>query len=131
VRLLEASPAAAFYASDLLKAHSAQSVKHRQAILERLMWHLSSASSPTDAQLFAPAHLAAVLLSEVAPSRETAAEKGEPALAGWAAQLCLWLAAWLSLLLLLLAACPALFLPTGTSTWDGSCLGHKITSLTG
>lgn len=41
------------------------------------MWHLSSASNPTDAQLFAPAHLAAVLLAEVAPSREVAAEKGE------------------------------------------------------
>lgn len=44
------------------------------------MWHLSSASNPTDAQLFAPAHLAAVLLAEVAPSREVAAEKGECAL---------------------------------------------------
>ncbi len=47
-----------------------------QGVLERLMWHLSSASSPTDAQLFAPAHLAAVLLAEVAPCREVAAEKG-------------------------------------------------------
>lgn len=40
------------------------------------MWHLSAASSPTDAQLFAPAHVAALLLSEVAASREVAAEKG-------------------------------------------------------
>lgn len=133
VRLLEAAPFAAFYACDLLKAHSTQSPKHRQArrglgqrraaapllvcllaqalpglgksisvgllghlpaattnpdrilallaphpqaVLERLMWHLGSASSPTDTQLFAPAHLAAVLLSEVGPSREVAAEKG-------------------------------------------------------
>lgn len=45
--------------------------------MERLMWHLSTAASPTDAQLFAPAHLAAVMLSEVAQSREVAAEKGE------------------------------------------------------
>lgn len=30
VRLLEAAPSAAFYACDLLKAHSAQSAKHRQ-----------------------------------------------------------------------------------------------------
>lgn len=42
------------------------------------MWHLGAASSPSDAQLFAPAHLATLLLSEVAPSREVAAEKG-----GW------------------------------------------------
>jgi predicted regulator of Ras-like GTPase activity (Roadblock/LC7/MglB family) len=76
VKLLEAAPTAAFYASDLLKQHSAQSSKHRQGVLERLMWHLSSASNPTDAQLFAPAHLAAVLLAEVSPSREVAAEKG-------------------------------------------------------
>ncbi|KAI7840919.1 hypothetical protein COHA_005351 [Chlorella ohadii] len=76
VKLLEPAPTAAFYASDLLKQHSGQSSKHRQGVLERLMWHLSSASSPTDAQLFAPAHLAAVLLAEVAPCREVAAEKG-------------------------------------------------------
>ena len=30
VKLLEAAPTAAFYASDLLKQHSAQSTKHRQ-----------------------------------------------------------------------------------------------------
>lgn len=41
------------------------------------MWHLSTAASPTDAQLLAPAHLAALMLSEVAQSREVAAEKGE------------------------------------------------------
>ncbi|KAL4856977.1 E3 ubiquitin-protein ligase UPL1 [Chlorella vulgaris] len=76
VNLIKASPRSAFYVCDLLKAHSAQSSKHRQTVLERLMWHLSAASSPTDAQLFAPAHVAALLLSEVAASREVAAEKG-------------------------------------------------------
>lgn len=40
------------------------------------MWHLGSSSSPSDTQLFAPSHLAAVLLSEVGPSREVAVEKG-------------------------------------------------------
>ena len=46
--------------------------------MSRLMWHLATPTSPSDAQLFAPAHLAAVILAELAPARETAAEKG-----GW------------------------------------------------
>jgi hypothetical protein len=41
------------------------------------MWHLSASPSPSDAQLLAPAHLAALLLTEVAAAREVAVEKGE------------------------------------------------------
>lgn len=71
LHIVDASPLSSFKQSSPPKPPP-------QAVLERLMWHLSSASSPTDAQLFAPAHLAAVLLAEVPPSREAAAEKG-----GW------------------------------------------------
>lgn len=50
-----------------------------QAVLARLMWHLSNRAAPSDAQLLAPAQLLAILVNEAGPSREAAAEKGKAA----------------------------------------------------